>query len=131
MPVLMVSLKTWPHVGFSRKRSMEPSSLGDHDAELEGVLDRTRPMVAMASFSSWKATISPRSMSVSTSPEMTRNRSSSSSMALRTEPAVPSGGLLGGVDHLHAELGAVAEVGADVVGQERHRDHDLVDAVRA
>ena len=26
-PVLMVSLNTWPHVGFSRKRSMVPSSL--------------------------------------------------------------------------------------------------------
>ena len=32
-----------------------------------------------------------RSMSVMTSPEMTRNRSSSCSAALRTEPAVPSG----------------------------------------
>ena len=32
-----------------------------------------------------------RSMSVSTSPEITRNVSSSSSAALRTEPAVPSG----------------------------------------
>ena len=26
MPVLMVSLKTWPQVGFSRNRSIEPSS---------------------------------------------------------------------------------------------------------
>ena len=32
-----------------------------------------------------------RSMSVSTSPEMTRNGSVNSSMALRTDPAVPSG----------------------------------------
>ena len=37
--------------------------------------------------------------------------------------------LLGGVDHPHAELGAVAEVGADVVGQEGDGDHDLVEAV--
>ena len=32
-----------------------------------------------------------RSMSVRTSPEMTRNVSSSSADALRTDPAVPSG----------------------------------------
>ena len=37
--------------------------------------------------------------------------------------------LLGGVDHPHAELGAVAEVGADGVGQEGHGDDDLVEAV--
>ena len=37
--------------------------------------------------------------------------------------------LLGGVDHPHAELGAVAEVGADGVGQEGDGDDDLVEAV--
>ena len=37
--------------------------------------------------------------------------------------------LLGGVDHPHAELGAVAEVGADVVGQVGDGDHDVVEAV--
>ena len=52
-------------------------------------------------------------------------------MALRTEPAVPSGLLLGGVDHPHAELGAVAEVGADGVGHEGDGDDDLVEAVPA
>ena len=49
------------------------------------------PMVAMALRSRWKSTTAARSMSVTTSPEMTRNASVSSSMALRTEPAVPSG----------------------------------------
>ena len=39
MPVLMVSLKTWPHVGFSRKRSIDAVLAGDDDAELERVLD--------------------------------------------------------------------------------------------
>ena len=91
MPVLMVSLKTWPHVGFSRKRSMRPSSRVMTMPNSSGFSTWTRPMVAMASCFSWKSTMAPRSMSVSTSPEMTRNRSSSSSMALRTEPAVPSG----------------------------------------
>ncbi len=37
--------------------------------------------------------------------------------------------LLGGVDHAHPELAAVAEVAADGVGQERHRHHDVGDAV--
>jgi hypothetical protein len=49
------------------------------------------PMVAIALWSSWNRTIAPRSMSVSTSPEITRNRSVRYSIALRTEPAVPSG----------------------------------------
>ena len=37
--------------------------------------------------------------------------------------------VLGGVSHLDAELPAVAEVGADLVREERHGDHDLVEAV--
>ena len=48
-------------------------------------------MVASASFFSWNAMTSVRSMSVSTSPEITMKRSVSCSIALRTEPAVPSG----------------------------------------
>ena len=91
MPVLMVSLNTCPHVGFSRNRSIEPSSFVMMIPNSSGFSTGTRPMVAMALFSSWNRTISPRSMSVSTSPEITRKRSSSSSMALRTEPAVPRG----------------------------------------
>ena len=41
----------------------------------------------------------------------------------------PQRRLLGGVAHLHAELGAVAEVVADVAGQEGDGDHDVVEAV--
>ena len=91
MPVLMVSLNTWPHVGFSRNRSMRPSSRVMTMPNSSGFSTWARPMVAMALRSSWNSTMAPRSMSVSTSPEITRNRSSSWSMALRTEPAVPSG----------------------------------------
>ena len=47
--------------------------------------------VASASFFSWNSITDVRSMSVSTSPEITRKRSVSSSRALRTEPAVPRG----------------------------------------
>ena len=91
MPVLMVSLNTWPHDGFSRNRSMEPSSRVMTMPNSSGFSTRTRPIVARACFSSCSFTMAVRSMSVSTSPEITRKRSSSSSMALRTEPAVPSG----------------------------------------
>jgi hypothetical protein len=38
-------------------------------------------------------------------------------------------GLFGGVDHADAELGAVAEIGADGVGLEGHGHHDVVEAV--
>ena len=48
-------------------------------------------MVASAWFFSWNSMTEVRSISVRTSPEMTRKRSVSSSRALRTEPAVPSG----------------------------------------
>ena len=65
---------------------------GDHDAEVDGVLDplqRDRRERALRHDGARPR--APRSMSVSTSPEMTRNVSSSSAIALRTEPAVPSG----------------------------------------
>jgi hypothetical protein len=49
------------------------------------------PIVTAASFSRWKSTIPCRFTSVSASPEMTTNVSSSFPLASRTEPAVPSG----------------------------------------
>ena len=91
MPVLIVSEKTWPQVGFSRKRSMDPSSLVMTMPNSRGFSTGVSPIVASAPFFSWVSAMADRSMSVSTSPEMTRNRSSSSSMALRTLPAVPRG----------------------------------------
>jgi hypothetical protein len=78
-------------VGFSRKRSIEPSSRVITMPNSSGFSTGVRPIVARASRSSWNRTIDARSMSVTTSPEITRNRSVSSSMALRTDPAVPSG----------------------------------------
>ena len=91
MPVLMVSLKTWPQVGFSRNRSIDPSSFVITIPNSSGFSTALRARVARPPWASWKSTTAPRSMSVSTSPLITRNRSSSSSLALRTEPAVPSG----------------------------------------
>ncbi len=65
--------------------------MGDDDAELERVLDPHQADGGQGLLLVVQLTMAVRSMSVSTSPEITRKRSSSSSMALRTEPAVPSG----------------------------------------
>src|SRR5581483_2504600 len=91
MPVLIVSEKTWPHDGFSRKRSTRPSSSVTTIPNSSGFSTDLSPIVTAAPFSLWNATILPRSMSQSASPEMTRKVSSRRSDARRTEPAVPSG----------------------------------------
>ncbi len=91
MPVLMVSLNTWPQPGFSRKRSIVPSSRVITMPNSSGFSTAHNAIVASASFFSWNAITDVRSMSVSTSPEITRKRSVNCSRALRTDPAVPSG----------------------------------------
>ena len=77
MPVLIVSEKTWPHEGFSRKRSIAAVLVRDDDAELERVVDRLEADRDGGPFSRWNATSFARSMSQSASPEMTRKVSSS------------------------------------------------------
>ena len=91
MPVLIVSEKTWPHDGFSRKRSTLPSSSVTTIPNSSGLSTDLSPIVTAAPFSRCLATSEPRSMSQSASPEMTRKVSSSFALASRTEPAVPSG----------------------------------------
>ena len=91
MPVLMVSEKTWPQWGFSRKRSMRPSSSVMTMPNSSGLGTRLRTTVARAPRRRWKLTTSSRSMSVRASPEITTKVSPSISAALRTLPAVPSG----------------------------------------
>ena len=48
MPVLIVSLNTWPHDGFSRNRSMEPSSRVITIPNSSGFSTRASPIVASA-----------------------------------------------------------------------------------
>ncbi len=91
MPVLIVSEKTWPQEGFSRKRSIRPSSSVTTIPNSSGLSTDLRPIVTAAPFSLWNSTIFERSMSQSASPEMTRKVSSSAGAARPTEPAVPSG----------------------------------------
>ena len=76
MPVFTVSLNTWPQVGFSRKRSMRPSSLMTTTPNSSGFSTRLRAMVAMAPRCLWKATMSLRSKSARASPLMTMKVSS-------------------------------------------------------
>ena len=91
MPVLIVSEKTWPQDGFSRKRSIRPSSSVTTIPNSSGFSTDFSPIVTAAPRSWWKSTSAARSMSQRASPEMTRTVSSSLPEASRTEPAVPSG----------------------------------------
>ena len=91
MPVLIVSEKTWPHDGFSRKRSTRPSSSVTTIPNSSGFSTDLSPIVTEAPFSRCASTSPVRSTSQSASPEMTRNVSSSLPAARFTEPAVPSG----------------------------------------
>ena len=92
MPVLTVSEKTWPQVGFSRKRWIRPSGLAMTMPNSSGSGTRASATVTSAALSLWNRTRSDRSMSVSASPEMTRNGASrSAASAFLTLPAVPSG----------------------------------------
>ena len=91
MPVLIVSENTWPQLGFSRKRSIRPSSSVTTIPNSSGLSTALSPIVTAAPFSRWNSTSFVRSTSQSASPEMTRKVSSSRSEASRTEPAVPSG----------------------------------------
>ncbi len=91
MPVLIVSLNTCPHDGFSRKRSTRPSSPVTTIPNSSGFSTDFSPIVTAAPTSRWKATSRVRSMSQRASPEITSVVPSSRSLASRTEPAVPSG----------------------------------------
>ena len=92
MPVLIVSEKTSPHDGFSRKRVMRPSSSVTTTPNSSGLVTRCSAIVTSLSSRRWCSMSAVRSMSVSASPEMTRNVSPASSLsAILTAPAVPSG----------------------------------------
>ena len=130
MPVLIVSENTSPHVGFSRNRSIVPSALGDDDAELERVLDalqrdrrRTRSRSRCAFDERGEVDVG----------EHVAGDHEERLVELVGRVAHRARGaerrVLGGVPHAHAEVGAVAEVVADLVGEERDRHHDVVEAV--
>src|SRR5437588_2823405 len=63
MPVLIVSEKTWPQEGFSRKRSTRPSSSVTTIPNSSGFSTDFKPIVTAASRSRWKSTSAVRSRS--------------------------------------------------------------------
>ena len=76
MPVLIVSENTSPQLGFSRKRSMRPSSAVITTPNSSGSGTRFSASVAIAPLLRWNSISDVRSMSVRASPLTTRNVSS-------------------------------------------------------
>ena len=129
MPVLMVSLNTCPQPGFSKKRSIVPSSRVMTIPNSSGFSTEHSAMVASASFFSWNSTTDGQ---VDVGEHVARDHQEALGQLLAGvahRPGRAERRLLGGVDHAHAELAAVAEVVADGVGEEGHRDDDVGDAV--
>ena len=133
MPVLIVSEKTWPHDGFSRKRSIAAVLVGDDDPELERVLDRLEPdrdggalLAGGTSTSSREVDVAER---VAGDDEERARRARP--LASRTEPAVPSGVSSTEYSMFMPERLAVAEVAADRLRQERDGDDHVLEAVLA
>jgi hypothetical protein len=86
---LIVSEKTSPQDGFSRNRTMRPSSSVRTIPYGRGFATRVRTIVAAAFRSRWNSTAFERSKSVMMSALMTRNVLSRRSSAILTAPAVP------------------------------------------
>src|SRR4249920_3081820 len=113
MPVLIVSEKTWPHDGFSRKRSILPSSSVTTIPNSSGFSTDLSPIVTAACFSRWNSSNAPRSMSQSASP-----RAGSAERRL-----------LDRVLDREAERLAVAEVAPDRLRHECKRHDHVVESV--
>ena len=130
MPVLMVSENTSPHVGFSRNRSIVPSSRVMTMPNSTGFSTRFNAIDAERALRPGARSTMRAEIDVG---EHVAGDHEERLVELVHRVAHRAGGaerrLLGGVAHAHAELGAVAEVVADVVGEERDRHHDVVEAV--
>ncbi len=113
MPELMVSENTCPHVGFSRNRSIEPSSLVITIPYSSGFSTRTSPIVASASRS---CVLLDQGAEVDVGEDVAGDHQERV-VELLHRVADRSGGaergLLGRVDHPDAELRPVTEVVAD------------------
>ena len=130
MPVLTVSENTWPQVGFSRKRSIQPSSSMMTMPNSSGSGTRVRPIVTSAPLS----LVELDQVGEVDVGERVAGDDEEGLVAQRVLGVLDAAGgaerrLLGGVVQRHAELLAVAEVVADQAGEELHGDDDLVEAV--
>ena len=129
MPVLIVSLNTWPHVGFSRNRSIVPSSWVMTMPNSSGFSTGVRPIVATRLL-----LVVEREHLVEVDVGEHVAGDDEERLVEQVAGVADAAGRaerhrLVGVGHRDAELAAVAEVGLDVVGQERDRDDDLVEPV--
>ncbi len=131
MPVLIVSENTWPHDGFSRKRSTLPSSSVTTIPNSSGFSTDLSPIVTAAPFSLWKSTIL---LQVDVAERVARDDEERVVERVRGEPhgaGRAERALLDRVLDVQAEARAVAEVGADRLRQERDGDDDVLEAVLA
>ena len=129
MPVLIVSEKTWPQEGFSRKRSIRPSSSVTTIPNSSGLSTDFSPIVTAA----------PRSRcarehraQVDVAQRVARDHEDRLVEAPRREPHRAGRAerrLLDRVRDVHAERLAVAEVRADRLRQEREGDDHVLEAV--
>src|SRR3954454_23426171 len=123
MPVLIVSLNTWPHVGFSRKRSIEPSSRVMTMPNSSGFLHRFQAdggerLLLVVELDDLAE--------VEVGEDVAGDDQEALSELLAGVEHRAGGAewrLLGGVHHPHTELRAVAEVCADGLRKEGEGDN--------
>ena len=130
MPVFTVSENTWPQVGFSRKRWMRPSSLTTTTPNSSGFSTRLRAMVANGATRSVELDDGGQ-VEIGERVAADDEEGLVAQVRLGQLDAARGAGrrLLHRVLHVHAQGGAVAEVVADGLRQERKGDHRLLDAV--
>src|SRR5918992_1479742 len=110
MPVLIVSVNTWPHEGFSRKRSMRLSESVTTMPNSSGLGTLTSPIVASVARDDEEGLVQ--------------------GLLRELHRAGRAGGrLLHGVPDRHAERLAAAEVAPDRLRHERDRDDHVLEPV--
>ena len=131
MPVLIVSEKTWPHDGFSRKRSTRPSSSVTTIPNSSGFSTDLSPIVTEAPFSRCAAD---ERGQVDVAERVAGDDEERVVEPPGREPHRAGGAerrLLDRVADVDAERLAAAEVAADRLRQEGDRDDDVLEAVPA
>ena len=131
MPVLTVSLKTCPQVGFSRKRWTRPSSSrivmpNSRGSAHPGQADRHQRADAPRW---WRDQPGQVDVGERVTADDEERVVAQRGFAFLTLPAVPERLVLGGVGQRHPELFAVAEVVADEGGEELDRHDGLGESV--
>ena len=129
MPVLIVSEKTWLQEGFSRKRSIRPSSSVTTIPNSSGFSTDLRPIVTAEAFSRWNAD---QVGQVHVAEGVARDDEEG-----LVEPIACEAHRAGSAERRflhrvldrHPERVAAAEVAADRLRQERHRDDHVVQVV--